>query len=269
MGEVSRAATQAHRSDGLDHAVRLGLVAYGIVHLMLAWLALQIAFGERGGTASGTGALHALANQPLGAFLIWVVAIGLWLLVVWRLLEAWQGHDGEDGATKVGKQAATLLKAVLYAVLGFSAVKVALGDSKSGSGTDSMTSQLLEMTGGQVIVGLVGLGVVGYGGFYVYRGLTEKYMENLDGKGRFGDAGEAFRWIGKVGHLAKGAAIGVIGLLFIYAAVTLDPKKSGGLDQALQQIAAAPFGQLLLVVVALGIGCYGIYCFARARHLSR
>jgi hypothetical protein len=29
-----------------------------------------------------------------------------------------------------------------------------------------------------------------------------------------------------------------------------------------------PFGQLLLVLIALGIGCYGLFCFARARHFN-
>lgn len=261
--------TKAHHSDALDHAVRLGLVVYGAVHLLVGWLAVQIAFGEKGRSASSTGAMHTLANQPLGAVLIWVAAIGMLLLVVWRLLEAWQGHDGEDGAKKRGKQAASLLKAVLYGALGYSAVKVALGDSRSGSGTDSMTSQLMRMPAGPLLVGVVGVAVIGYGVFYWYRGLTEKYLENLDGKGRSGDTGTAYRWIGKAGHLSKGTAIGLIGGLFCWAALTHDPKKSGGLDQALQRLADAPFGQLLLVVVAAGIACYGIYCFARARHLSR
>ena len=30
-----------------------------------------------------------------------------------------------------------------------------------------------------------------------------------------------------------------------------------------------PFGPVLLGLIAIGIGCYGLFCFARARHLSR
>jgi hypothetical protein len=29
-----------------------------------------------------------------------------------------------------------------------------------------------------------------------------------------------------------------------------------------------PFGPVLLVLIAAGIACYGLFCFARARHLS-
>lgn len=269
MGDVSQAARQAHHSNTMDHAVRAGLVVYGVLHLLIGWLALQIAFGEKSQAASSSGALHTLADQPLGAVLLWLAAAGMLLLVLWRLLEAWQGHQGEDGKDAVTKPAASVLKAVLYGVIGFSAVKVALGDSQKGSGTDSLTSQVMQWPGGQLLVGLAGLAVLGYGGWYVYRGLAEKYLDNIDGKGRSGETGRAYRLLGKVGHIAKGVAVGMIGVLFLYAAVTHDPKKSGGLDQALQKLAEQPFGQAMLVATALGIGCYGLFCFVRARHLSR
>ena len=41
--------------------------------------------------------MHELAQQPLGGVLIWVVAVGMFLLVVWRLVEAAAGHRDEDG----------------------------------------------------------------------------------------------------------------------------------------------------------------------------
>ena len=38
-GSAERLGRQAENSDWLDHAIRVGLVAYGLVHLMIAWLA--------------------------------------------------------------------------------------------------------------------------------------------------------------------------------------------------------------------------------------
>lgn len=269
MGEIGQTARKAHHSDTLDHGVRLGMVVYGVLHLLIGWLALQIAFGEKSESASSSGALHTLADQPLGAVLVWLVVAGMLLLVLWRLLEAWQAQQDHDGKEAVLKPVTSLLKAVLYGTIGFSAAKVALGDSQGGSGTDSLTSQLMQLPAGPVIVGAVGIAVLGYGGGYVYRGWQEKFLDKLDGQGRSGQSGRAFRLLGKVGHIAKGAAIGVIGILFLWAAVSHDPKKSGGLDQALQEVVQQPFGQVLLVAIALGIACYGLFCFARARHLSR
>jgi len=56
---------------------------------------------------------------------------------------------------------------------------------------------------------------------------------------------------------------------FVAAAFTHHAKKSGNLDQALHSLLSYPFGQVLLILIAAGIACYGLFCFARARHLSR
>lgn len=267
--KAERAGQQAHQSEWLDHAIRVGLVAYGLVHLMVAWLAVQLAFGEKSESASNAGALHAIAEQPMGGVLIWGVAVGMMLLVVWRLLEFALGHAEEDDTTKRWRKRITSLgKAVLYGVLAWSAVKTAVGDGSSG-GTDSTTAKLMDLPGGQVIVTVVGLAIIGYGALLVFRGWTEKFAEHLDAQGRTGKDGSAYLLFGKVGYIAKGIAIGVVGGLFCYAGITHEAKKSGGLDQALQTVLEQPFGQVLLIAIAAGLACYGLFCFARARHLSR
>jgi len=115
----------------------------------------------------------------------------------------------------------------------------------------------------------VGLAIIGYGGSLVYRGWSEKFREHLDAQGQSGKDGSAYVLMGKIGYIAKGVAIAIVGGLFCYAAITHDPKKSGGLDQALQTVLEQPFGQALLTAIAIGIGAYGVFCFARAKHLSR
>ncbi len=269
MTKVSRAARQAENSDALELVIKAGLVAYGVVHLLIGWLALQIAFGEKAKQASGTGALEYLARQPLGSVLIWVVAIGMLALVLWRLLEAWQVVRDEDGADQVKGSVPQLFKGIVYAVLAWSALQVALGSSSGGSGTDSLTAKLLGMPAGQLVVGAIGLAIVGYGLYYVYQGWSDSFLEKLDGRPQSSEVSAAYRWVGKAGHLGKGVSIGVIGVLFTYAAITHDADKSAGLDQALQKIVQQPFGQVLLALVAVGIACYGVFAIARARHLDR
>ena len=100
MNAPTRSAEQAHNSDWMDHAIRAGLVAYGVVHLLVGWLALQLAFGEKEDSASNSGALHYLAQQPMGGVLVWVIAIGMFLLVLWRLLEFAFGYRDESDDTK-------------------------------------------------------------------------------------------------------------------------------------------------------------------------
>ncbi|QIK76731.1 DUF1206 domain-containing protein [Nocardioides piscis] len=269
MGDVKDKAREAHQSDWLDHAVRAGLVAYGIVHLMLAWLAVQLAVGEKSESASNSGALHALAEQPLGGVLIWAVAVGMMLLVLWRLLEFALGHrEVSDDKKRWRKRLGSLAKAVIYGAVAWAAIKTALGDGSKG-GTDSTTAKLMGLPGGQFIVMAVGLGVIVYGGSLIVRGWTEKFREHLDAQGQSGKDGSAYVTFGKAGYIAKGVAIILVGGLFAYAGFTHEAKKSGGLDVALHNVLEQPFGPVLLIVIALGIACYGLFCFARAKHLDR
>lgn len=273
----SRIKDVSGRADAgwVDHAARIGLIAYGAVHLLIGWLAIQMALGQDQGKASGQGALAELSQQPLGGVLVWLVAIGLCLLVIWRLIDAAVDHHGDDGADRDGnhhnwgRRAVALFKAALYAALAFAALKVATGSSGSGGdGTQTLTARLLGMPGGQVLVAVVALAVIGYAARLAWRGWTEEYMEHLDSGGQGGGGGTAYRILGKVGHLAKAAALAVVGILIAHAAVTHEAGKSGGLDQALREVLQQPFGPVLLGLIALGIGCYGLFCFARARHFD-
>ena len=275
MGDVKDQAEEVHDSDKFDYAIRGGFVVYGVIHLILAWLALEIAFGHHHKQASSTGAIQLIAKQPFGQFLVWVVAIGMFVLALWRLMEAWVGYEYHDDGKKWRKKAVSVGKAIIYGAIGVSALGVALGGGGGGgkkggkSGSDSFTAKVLDLPFGQVLVGAIGLAIIGYGVNMAYRGWTEKFLEHLDAEGKSNEASTAYRWVGKVGYIAKGAAVAAVGGLFLYAAFTHNAKKSGGLDQALEKIASEPYGQIILTAIAAGIACYGLFCFARARHLSR
>ena len=259
---------QAADSDWLDKAIRVGLVCYGIVHLLIAWLAFQLALGDHEGKPSATGAMQQLAEQSYGEVLIWAIAVGMFFLVIWRLLEAALGHRDEEGAKRWWKRADSLGKAVIYGFVGYSALQVVLHAGSSSKGR-STTAKLMDEPFGQWLIGLIGLGIIAYGANLVRRGLTEKFKEHLTAEGKTGETGKAYIWLGKAGYVAKGISIAIIGGLFVYAAVEHEPKQSGGLDVALRTVLEQPFGPFLLGVIAIGIACYGLFCFARARHLSQ
>jgi hypothetical protein len=272
MSDPEVLGRQAEQSDWLDHLVRAGLVAYGVVHLLIGWLAVQLALGGRNEDASANGALHELARQPFGQTMVWAVAVGLWLLVAWRLLEAVFGHREEtDDSVRLRKRVASGAKACLYAALAVTAVRVASGSSSGSSsqGSRGTTAKLMDLPGGQAIVVAVGVAIIGYAGSLVWRGWTEKFAENLETEGKMGYSGAGYLLLGKIGYIAKGVALAIVGGLFAYAGFTHEAKQSGGLDQALQKVLQQPFGPVLLVAIGAGIACYGLFCFARARHLDR
>lgn len=270
MGDLQQAARRADDSDWLDQAVRVGLVAYGLVYLVVGWLALQLALGDREGEASTTGAVRELSQQPFGGVLVWLVAVGMAVLVIWRALEAVVGHREEDGGARLRKRLTSAVKGFVYAAIALTAFRVATGSSSGGKASeDTLTAKLLDLPFGQVLVGAVGLAIVGYGVGLGVRAWTEGFREHLTAEGRSGESGTAYVWFGKAGYAAKGVALTIVGGLFGYAAVTHDAKRSGGLDQALQEVLRQPFGPVLLALVGAGIVCYGLFVLARAQHLSR
>jgi hypothetical protein len=51
-----------------------------------------------------------------------------------------------------------------------------------------------------------------------------------------------------------------------WAAATFDPARATGLDGALRTLAAEPYGQWVLTVIAAGLASFSVYCAIRARH---
>ena len=264
--EVDR---RADDSPAFGWAIRVGLVSYGVVHLMIAWLALRLAFGDGGGSASSQGALHQLAAHPIGQVSLYLVAAGFGAMVVWQLVEAAGGHRDEEGRKRTFKRAVSVGKVVLYGGLALTAAKVATGAGAGNGDTDGMTSKVMSLPGGPVLVALVGVAILVTAGVQGYRGWNEKFRSKLELEGKTGNDGTVYLAFGRFGYVSKALALAVVGLLFCYAAATRDPQKSGGLDQALHRVLEQPFGAPVLVVVALGIGSYGLFCFAWARHLDR
>lgn len=259
---------KAENSDLLDHAVRVGLVSYGTVHLLIAWLAAQLALGDRSGQVSGNGALHQLASTSLGRISLYVVAAGLAALVVWQVFEALVGHRSTDEPKRTGKRVISAGKAVIYGALGVGAVKTATGSS-SGSSTDTFTARLMAQPFGAVLVGAVGLVIIGIALGMLYRGWSETFRRDIGASGQIGADGSAYVMFAKVGYTSKAVALGIVAGLFLWASVTNDPDKSGGLDQALLKVLHQPYGGALLGAIATGIACFGLFCFAWARHLDR
>lgn len=56
------------------------------------------------------------------------------------------------------------------------------------------------------------------------------------------------------------------GALVIWVAASHAPEKAGGLDPALHTIGAQPFDQVLLIITAIGLVCFGVYTIGRARY---
>jgi hypothetical protein len=262
---AERAGREVEQSQAFRILVRVGLIAYGVVHLVVAWLAVQLAWFGRQEEASQQGAFQELASTSLGRITLWVVAVGLFALALWQLFEAIWGHrDREEGRKRTVKRIGSAGKVVLYVALGVSAVRVVTGSSSSGDTQKELTASLMQNTAGRILVIAIGVAVVVAGGRLAYRGVSRKFTRDLAG-----GVSQGVVRLGQIGYVAKGVALGIVGALFVVAAVTFDPNRAGGLDTALRTLNGQPYGPYLLTLLALGIACFGVYCFAWSRHVKQ
>lgn len=256
---------QAVASKPFRLLLTVGLICYGVVHILVGYIALQIAWGGGGQDqeASQKGALAELSGQPFGAVLLWIVVIGLFALTIWQGIEAIWGHrDRPAGMKRIRKQLGSGGRAVSYAVIAIAAVSTLLGSGGSGgSSEESLSARLMSNPLGRLLVIAIGITIIVLGVRLVRRGIEKKFTEDLAG-----GVGPNVVRLGQAGYIVKGIAFAIVGGLFGWAGITYDAEKAGGLDDALRTVHGAPFGAILLTVMASGLIAFGIYCFFWAKH---
>jgi hypothetical protein len=253
---LERTATDLTHKPAVRAAARGGFVATGLVHLMIAWIAAQLAIGSGKHSADQTGALRTLASTPVGGPLLVVAAVAFAALALWLLIEAVVASRGAgDRVKRVGR-------ALVYAALAWTSIRVLLGSAPSSrKQSESFTADVMRHTGGKVLIVALGLAVLGIGAFHVVKGIRSRFLEDLNRN--------PGRWVvlaGRLGYVAKGVALAVVGLLFVSAAVRSKPSEAGGLDAALHTLLDQPFGRVLLLAVAVGLACFAVYSFGRAKY---
>lgn len=253
---VEGAASRASNHPAVRAGARLGYAASGVLHLLLGWLALQVAWGSSSESADQTSALEQLSESAVGGPLLWLIVVGFVLLGVWQATEAVVSDDTKDRVKAIAK-------AVTFLVLAGVAVSVVTGSGGGDSEeqTTSITATIMENPLGRVAVAAVGLGIIAVGVFHVVKGWQRKFLEDLRGQ-----PPHAVVVAGRVGYIAKGIALGMLGVLFVLAALQDDADQAGGMDAALTALLELPAGPVILTAVGLGIAAYGVYSFGRARY---
>ena len=261
------AASRAADSTWLERLTRGGLIGYGVIHLLFAWLIVQIAFGGASADGDQSGALHDLAEQPFGTFLIALIVVGLIAMTCWQIFEAAIGHRTENGRHRRSERVASAGRAAFYLYMAWTGVKVLRGKGASSADTQQQASEdLMVSTGGRISVAVTGLVVAAIGAGLVIYGVTRKFEKHLKVSQMTARMRTLSRRLGVAGYTAKGVAYGTGGVLLLTAAVQYDPDKARGLDAALHALAAQTYGTWLLVLMAAGIAAYGLFSVVQSRY---
>jgi hypothetical protein len=254
---------------GFELLARFGYAARGAVYVLVAGLALFSSFGTA--DTSSSGALSSLLGQPFGQLALGAIAVGLLGHVAWRLAQSLLNADGQDADLMgYGARAGQLLSAVTHGFLAFTAASLALGNGGGGSGGNSeegLVAAVLQLPFGNILVGIVGLGVIAAGIGQFYYGFSGRFKKRLRLPA---DREKLLSAVSVYGLAARGVVFAIIGGFVVFAAVTVNPEQAGSLPEALDWVLGLPFGSQLYWLVAVGLLAFAGYCLILAlyRHVD-
>ncbi len=264
--EASDLAEDVATSPWLARLARLGLAARATIYVVMALLALQLAFGDSHKEVDQNGALRTVARQSYGSVLLWLLALGFLSYALWRATEAAYGEVGGDSKPKT--RISCGVRALVYLALALTSIAVVTGtgNAKGGSaGQDrAFSASLMKSTGGRVLVGVLGLIVAVVGATMIVDGWKKNFERYLRMDQMTPTVRKVVSGLGRVGTIARGLVFLIVGLLTLRAAWQHQPNDSGGIDEAIKSLAHTP-GSWLLIVVAVGLLAFGVYGFAEAR----
>ena len=254
-------------SNTFEWLARLGLAARGVVYGVIAVLALKLALGSGGETTDQQGALKEIAQQPFGKVLLVVVALGLFGYSLWRLVRAAIGHGAEGDRDDTKERVGGAFSGIAYGLLGVTAVQILIGSGSSGgSGQEKATGGVLDWPGGQILVIVAGLILIGVAIDQAIKGIKKKFLEQSHTERMSEKVEKTFTAMGVLGHLARAVIFTLMGYFLIKAALDYDPDKAVGIDGALAKLGDSSFGPIVLGAVALGLLGFGLYSFMDARY---
>ncbi len=249
--------------------LQIGWLAKGLLFVIIGLLAMEMARdGYVSDDADQTGALSALASAPAGRILVLTVSVGLLLYAAWQVWTA-LADNGTD-PLQLSKRIGWVGLAVVYALLAETGLRIGLdGDGDAGSSPSSssggttdpttITSWLLGLPGGRLVVIVVGVGVGVVAAYHLWKGLSGDYLDDIVTR----DAGEGqrlgLRVLGAVGFVARASVLAIGGWLFVRAGRSEQPGEAAGMDETLRTLSTAPLGQVLLGLTGAGLAAAGLY----------
>lgn len=246
--------------------MRAGYAGRGVTYLAIAGLSLWAIWS--GGQAQGTSsALERLSDSGWGIAVLWLIALGMLAYAVWRGIDAVEDlEDYGSDAKGIVSRAGMIVTGLIHGAIGALAISLAIGgggsggESSGGGGIAGIVAKVLDLPGGAVIVTLGGLATVGAGLYYLVKGWKAKYREKL----RANRFTSNYDWAMRFGVMAQGVLIVIIGGFLAVAGFSGSSSEAGGLGKAFDWLASQPFGNILVIVVCLGLLGFAFFCFVNA-----
>ncbi|MEZ0327538.1 MAG: DUF1206 domain-containing protein [Fimbriimonas sp.] len=266
MSTVTDAKLTAHQAAReanpvIESAGRVGYAAKGVLYGLMGALAFLAATGNGGKTTDKRGVINTIADQPFGSALLIILGVCLAGYALFKIVMAVMNSEYDKPLKRVGNGVTGLI----YGGFAFLAFKAAMGDKKADN-SEQKAADVMSMPGGIWIIAALGLIILGVGVMQIVKGGSGKFMDILKKEEMSEDEQRTALISGRIGLISRGIVFVITGGFLLWAAKDHDPNKAGGLDQALQAIASAPYGPLLLAMTGLGLVAFCLFMFVEAKY---
>jgi uncharacterized membrane protein len=248
----------------IDLLARFGLVARGIIYIVIGAIAVMLALGAAQHAPDRAGALEAIAGKPFGYILLWVITIGFGGLALWKIVQASVARLNPTEAYRL-KAVGSAIGYTIACITTYWFVRFGRVPASSDTTSRDLTATVMSRSGGQLLVLIVGVIAVVAGIYMVIQAFRLDFTRYLRMGWMSRRTQDTVVTLGRFGYAARGVIVFLIGLTLIAAAASYDPAKATGVDGALRTIAGWPYGPILLILVALGLIAFGVLSFFEAK----
>lgn len=253
----------------IQQAAQIGLLAKGLVYIILGALAFMAAFeigGHSNQEATTTGTLNFVQDAPGGTVLLVLLTAGLFCYVIWRMVETFTNTKGKEKSWQ--RRFRYFTSGLAYLALAYTAFQMILHQSNGSNGdkNQKLAAQAMHESMGPWLVGMAALALIGIGIYQIHYGLSGKYKKHLQDLQLHSQATAILARTGKVGYVARGIVWLIVAYLLLRAALDANAAEAGDTGKAFQFLEASPWGSYLLGALGVGLVAFGVFNFLRARY---
>ena len=230
----------------LETWTRIGFFARGLIYILLGYVALDAAAPD-----STSDLFRSVEDLPGGNVMLGIILLGAIGYGIYKILNAVQNLEGfDDDAKGKAKRFFYIVGGFGYFVLAYLAGKTLFGSGGSGDGTQEAASATPD-----ILLYLVGAGILVAGIYQIKKGVTREFLRGL------ADAPPFVEIWGMLGHVARGIVFAVSGWFVIQS--TSNPDMAKGLAGALASLKDTG---TFFTILCIGLILFGLFSLVEAKY---
>lgn len=241
---------------------RTGSAAKGLVYLLMGLFCLAAVVGIASSSGGPQEMIQWLGKNAVGWMIYCLLGAGLLAYSLWRWYKFFADPQKDSWFSRIN----SVSVGIAYAGLSVFAFMQLFRRGDNDDVREDLLQLLLSYSWGEAVVYVIALLVVGAGIAALQLGLSNRHMKDVD-KWELTDRQESlFRNVGRIGL----SGVAIVYFIMAWSLFQVGRQQSGrefrGVGESLAALEGWTIGWWLLAITGVGLLCYGVFMFLRARY---